>query len=48
MHVVTHPEAAEELTHAALWYEDKLPGLGEAFKAIMHLHRRPFFWKDRS
>jgi plasmid stabilization system protein ParE len=95
MRVVSHPEADEELEAAALWYEDRQPGLGEAFldefehtlrrviaeperwrqirgdnrklnfrrfpyaivysvrtdaiyvKAVMHLHRRPFYWKSR-
>ena len=89
---VSHPEADEELEAAALWYEERQPGLGEAFleqfertlrrivaqperwrriggdnrkrnfhrfpypivysvqadilyiKAVMHLHRRPFYW----
>jgi hypothetical protein len=95
MRVVSHPEADEELAAAALWYEDRQPGLGDAFvdefertlrrvvaeperwrkirgenrklnfrrfpyaivysihceityiKAVMHLHRRPFYWKVR-
>ena len=95
MRVVSHPEADEELEAAALWYEDRQPGLGDAFldefertlrrvvaeperwrnirgdnrklnlrrfpyavvysvridtiyvKAVMHLHRRPFYWKTR-
>lgn len=95
MRVVSHPEADEELVAAALWYEDRQPGLGDAFldefertlrrvvaeperwrkirgdnrklnlrrfpyaivysvrtdtiyvKAVMHLHRRPFYWKTR-
>jgi hypothetical protein len=95
MHVVSHPEADEELKAAALWYEDRQPGLGDAFldefghtlhrilaeperwrkirggnrklnfhrfpyaivynvrsdalyvKAVMHLHRRPFYWGHR-
>jgi hypothetical protein len=96
MRVVSHPEFDEELEAAALWYEERQPGLGEAFlnqfentlrrivteperwrkirgdnrklnfqqfpyavvyslqeealylKAVMHLHRRPFYWKNRS
>jgi plasmid stabilization system protein ParE len=95
MHVVSHPEADEELRMAALWYEERQPGLGDAFldefesalrrivaeperwrkirgdnrklnfhrfpyaiiynvrpdalyiKAVMHQHRRPFYWKGR-
>ncbi len=95
MRVVRHPEADEELEAAAIWYESRQPGLGDAFledfeqtlrrivaepkrwriiwgdnrklnfhrfpyaivfstrpdaiyiKAVMHLHRRPFYWKSR-
>ena len=95
MRVVSHPEADEELEAAALWYERRLPGLGDDFvdqfehtlrrivaeperwrkirgdnrklnfhrfpyaivysvradaiyiKAVMHLRRRPFYWKGR-
>ena len=95
MRVVSHPEADEELEAAALWYEERQPGLGDAFldqfertlrrivaeperwrkirgdnrklnfqrfpyaivysvradalyiKAVMHLHRRPFYWSHR-
>jgi hypothetical protein len=95
MLVVRHPEVAAELQAAALWYEDRQPGLGEDFlteyefviaeilsdprrwrtfyrsnrklnfrrfpyaliysvepnsirvKAVAHLHRRPFYWRDR-
>ena len=31
MHVVGHPEADAELEAAALWYEERQPGLGDAF-----------------
>jgi hypothetical protein len=31
MGAVSHPEADDELRAAALWYEDKQPGLGDAF-----------------
>jgi len=96
MRVVSHPEADEELEAAALWYEERQPGLGDDFldefdrtlrrilseperwhqirgenrklnfhrfpfaivysvrgevlyiKAVMHLHRRPFYWTQRS
>jgi len=95
MHVVSHPEADQELEAAALRYDERQPGLGDDFldqfertlrrivaepdrwrkirgdnrklnfrrfpyaivysvradaiyiKAVMHLHRRPFYWKDR-
>ena len=95
MRVVRHPEVPEELEAAALWYEDRQPGLGGDFldeyrvalhrilaapgrprkilghnrklnlnrfpyaiiysvesdalyiKAVMHLHRRPFYWLHR-
>jgi toxin ParE2 len=95
MHVVSHPEADQELEAAALWYEERQPGLGHDFlaefestlrrieaeperwgrirgdnrklnfhrfpyaivynvrgdvlsiKAVMHLHRRPFYWQHR-
>jgi hypothetical protein len=93
--VVSHPEANQELEAAALWYEQRQPGLGEDFlaefertlkrilarpqrwrkirgenrklnfhrfpfaivysvvgdqlyiTAVMHLHRRPFYWAAR-
>ena len=95
MRVVSHPEAEQELAAAALWYDQRQPGLGEEFlkefeatlhrivaqpkrwrilrddnrklnfrrfpyaivynlpsdtlfiKAVMHLHRRPFYWQER-
>ena len=95
MRVVSHPEAAEELATAALWYEERQPGLGNDFldefentlsrvlaeperwrkirgenrklnfrrfpyaivcslksdvlyiKAVMHLHRKPYYWAPR-
>ncbi|MGH7989143.1 MAG: type II toxin-antitoxin system RelE/ParE family toxin [Limisphaerales bacterium] len=95
MRVVSHPEADDELEAAARWYEERQPGLGDAFldeferalrrivaeperwrkirgdnrklnfhrfpyaiiynvrpdalyiKAVMHQHRRPFYWKGR-
>ena len=95
MHVVSHPEADQELEGAALWYEQRQPGLGDDFmdefertlrrivaeperwrrirgenrklnfhrfpyaivygvrgeilyiKAVMHLHRRPYYWQHR-
>ncbi|HEX3718737.1 MAG TPA: type II toxin-antitoxin system RelE/ParE family toxin [Verrucomicrobiae bacterium] len=95
MHVVSHPEAEVELEAAALWYENRQPGLGKDFldefeqtfgriaaeperwskirgesrklnfhrfpyaivyrarfdvvyiQAVIHLHRRPFYWSHR-
>lgn len=95
MPIVSHPEADEELVGAALWYEERQPGLGDDFldefehalrrieaeperwpkirgdnrklnlrrfpyalvysvgpdaihlKAVMHLHRRPGYWRHR-
>src|SRR6185436_16604061 len=95
MRVVIHPEAEQEFEIAALWYEERAPGLGSEFvteferartrilaapeqprvfrandrklnfsrfpyaivytikgeilfiKAVMHLHRRPFYWAGR-
>lgn len=31
MHVVSHPETDQELEYAALWYEQRQPGLGDDF-----------------
>jgi toxin ParE2 len=93
--VIRHPEVPQELEAAALWYEERQPGLGSDFleeyratlrrvlneperwrrirggnrklnfhrfpfaivysvnadaiyvKAVMHLHRRPFYWMPR-
>ena len=95
MRIAIHPEAEQELSAAALWYEERQAGLGDDFtdefettlqriereptrwrvfqgdnrklnfhrfpyalvysqqgetiflKAVMHLHRRPFYWRDR-
>jgi hypothetical protein len=95
MRVVRHPEVAQEIEAAALWYEERLHGLSDDFlqeyqttvrrivadperwhkfrgdnrklnfhrfpysvvysiradaiyiKAVMHLHRRPFYWRHR-
>ena len=97
MRVIRHPEVPQELEAAALWYEERQPGLGGDFleeyqatpgrilteperwrkirgdnrklnfhrfpyaivysveaegdalyvKAVMHLHRRPFYWGHR-
>jgi toxin ParE1/3/4 len=95
MRVLRHPEVAQELEAAALWYEERQQGLGGDFleeyqvtldrirsaperwrkirddnrklnfrrfpyaivysvrtdvlyiKAVMHLHRRPFYWLRR-
>jgi plasmid stabilization system protein ParE len=95
MRLVSHPEAEQELEAAAVWYEERQPGLDDDFpeefertlrrieaeperwrlfhggnrklnfrrfpyaivysleadtirvKAVMHLHRRPFYWSHR-
>ena len=95
MRVLRHPDVPKELEAAALWYEQRQPGLGTDFldeyqvtlgqilskperwreirgdnrklnfrrfpyaivyslqgedvfiKAVMHLHRRPFYWAHR-
>jgi hypothetical protein len=95
MRVVSHPEADQELEAAALWYDERQPGLGDDLldefeqtlrrvldeparwrkirgdnrklnfrrfpyalvyslgadviyiKAVMHLRRRPFYWRHR-
>jgi hypothetical protein len=31
MHVIRHPEVPQELEAAALWYEERRPGLGDDF-----------------
>lgn len=31
MHIASHPEAEQELEAAALWYDERQPGLGEGF-----------------
>ena len=41
MPIVSHPEADEELVGAALWYEERHPGLGDDFlEAFEHTLRR--------
>ncbi len=43
VHRLSHPEADEELVGAALWYEERQPGLGDDFlDEFEHaLHRSP-------
>lgn len=41
-----HPEAEEEFLDAVAYYEDCEPGLGFVL-AVMHLHRKPDYWKQR-
>ena len=49
MQVVSHPEAAEELEAAALWYEARSSGLGDAFlDEFEHTLRRIVAAPDRS
>jgi len=41
------PDAEAELVSAAMWYEDRRPGLGVEFVAVAHAKRRPGYWLDR-
>lgn len=46
MHVELHPEARAEVRAAALWYEERLPGLGDRFvervsEVLQRLQRAP-------
>jgi galactose-1-phosphate uridylyltransferase len=41
MRVASHPEAEQELEAAALWYEERQPGLGDDFlEEFEHTLRR--------
>ncbi len=52
-----HPGAEEEFGAAVAWYEERETGLGLDFAAeegdrlhilaVMHLRRRPDYWRDR-
>ena len=48
-----HPEAEAELVAAGEFYDTQAAGLGLEFVteilivAVMHLRRRPGYWKDR-
>lgn len=51
MHVVSHPEARQELTAAAWWYDRRQPGLGEEFliefEATLHrIVAEPSRWRS--
>lgn len=50
MRVVIHPEAGEELEAAALWYEERQPGLGNDFldqfeRALRRVVAEPERWR---
>jgi hypothetical protein len=49
MRVVSHPEADDELEAAALWYEERQPGLGNDFldqfeRTLRHVVAEPERW----
>ena len=39
------PPAKLELKAAARFYQERAPGLGLEFIAVMHLHRHPDSWR---
>ena len=50
MHVVSHPEADQELEAAALWYEARQPGLGDDFldefeRTLRRIMAEPERWR---
>jgi hypothetical protein len=50
MRIVSHPEADEELEAAALWYEERQPGLGDDFldqfeRALRRIVAEPERWR---
>ena len=50
MRVVSHPEAGEELAAAARWYDERQPGLGDAFldqfeRALRRIVAEPERWR---
>jgi toxin ParE1/3/4 len=50
MRVESHPEASQELEAAALWYEEKQPGLGGDFldefeRALRRIEAHPERWR---
>jgi hypothetical protein len=49
MPIVSHPEADEELVGAALWYDERQPGLGDDFldefeRALRRIEAEPERW----
>jgi hypothetical protein len=50
MRVIRHPEVPQELEAAALWYEERQPGLGEDFlgeyqATLDRILREPSRWR---
>jgi hypothetical protein len=50
MRVENHPEASQELEAAALWYEEKQPGLGGDFvddfeRTLRRIEAHPARWR---
>lgn len=50
MRVVSHPEAEQELEAAALWYDERQPGLGDLFldefeKTLRRIEANPERWR---
>ncbi|HQU42475.1 MAG: hypothetical protein B7Z73_08920 [Planctomycetia bacterium 21-64-5] len=49
MRVVYHPDAEAELTEAALYYDQRVPGLGDSFlrafeSALAEIEKQPQWW----
>ena len=50
MRIVSHPEADQELEAAALWYEQRQPGLGDDFlddftATLRRIEQEPERWR---
>jgi toxin ParE1/3/4 len=50
MRIVSHPEASQELEAAALWYEQREPGLGRDFldefeRTLRRIEANPERWR---
>jgi len=50
--VILHPEAEKEYLSSYLWYEERLPGLGERFAqtidaTIRHISHHPFHYPEK-